>query len=400
MNHQKAYLLPKTLSEITFPGTHDSGTYDLMYRVSPELVPWEAELLDVIEDVAPEDEVFDIINGWSKAQNFSLYDQLVMGIRYFDIRVCWDSDTNLFRIHHLIMSNTSLQESLSQIASFLNEHPSEFLIIQLSHFAGLSHQNHVDLISYIKSTFKTMLLPTSVDYASTSLGTILGTGFQILIFYDDTTSNSVNFLWPTWMLWSEWANQDRVDTLRQFQVENVGNFSGNSKLFYFPQWILTPRPIDVIDGLIFSPRNLHEISRQANSQFDAFYDEIETFRINVMFVDWFQETDMLDRVISVNHVCNDAVQFRNNAQVPNCHQYMRDGRCMRPDAFMQQTCKMTCGLCSVNGEPGDACRTDADCLSHGCLNGTCMGYSPGGNGSWCGRNTQCSSGLCQNFLCG
>lgn len=90
----------RLISDLTIPGTHDTGTYEL-----------------------------EVINfGFSKCQNRSVEHQLDFGIRYFDLRVDGSMDIE----HGGIPCNVSFDHIVRATADFLDKHPGEAVIYEIT----------------------------------------------------------------------------------------------------------------------------------------------------------------------------------------------------------------------------------------------------------------------------
>jgi hypothetical protein len=101
------------VSEIVMPGSHDAGTYDMV---------WLGE-----------------------TQQFDIETQLKMGARYFDIRV--NKVNGNYVIFHSVINGVEFLPILSSIKEFIIENPSETLLLDFQHFSG-SSQN--DVYNFIK----------------------------------------------------------------------------------------------------------------------------------------------------------------------------------------------------------------------------------------------------------
>lgn len=90
------------LTTIAMPGSHDAGCKDMMWAY--------------------------------QTQNTSIAEQLDVGTRYFDIRVAND-DGNL-RVFHADMMGDDFLPILDDIRAFLQENPTECLLLDFQHFFG------------------------------------------------------------------------------------------------------------------------------------------------------------------------------------------------------------------------------------------------------------------------
>jgi len=88
------------LSSLTIPGTHDSAAYDS---------PWP----------------------FVATQDLSILDQLRAGIRYFDLRMGLRNDI-LEMVHGPALLGRTLQSTLQILYDYLEEHPSEALLVQMN----------------------------------------------------------------------------------------------------------------------------------------------------------------------------------------------------------------------------------------------------------------------------
>ena len=104
----------RLLCELVIPGSHDAGTGGMI---------WCGE-----------------------TQNTSVREQLLFGARYFDLRVRQTDDGRLV-IFHDILDGTEFLPILDGIASFLEAHPTETLLLDFQHFSGGSQRAVFDALS-------------------------------------------------------------------------------------------------------------------------------------------------------------------------------------------------------------------------------------------------------------
>lgn len=94
------------LNEIVLPGSHDAGTNGMSWL--------------------------------GKTQHLSVKEQLNLGVRYFDLRV--NHVKNDYVIYHSIINGTRFDPILDDIASFIEENPSETLLLDFQHFKNGSDE--------------------------------------------------------------------------------------------------------------------------------------------------------------------------------------------------------------------------------------------------------------------
>ena len=92
------------MSEMSIPGTHNSGTYEILLPTA---------------------------FGFAKCQDRSILDQLYAGIRYLDIRC--RHFRNVFTIHHgLVYANINFDDVLRPVRDFLSANPSEAIFMRVA----------------------------------------------------------------------------------------------------------------------------------------------------------------------------------------------------------------------------------------------------------------------------
>ncbi len=100
------------INKIAIPGSHDSGTYGM--------------------------------NHTAETQDCSFEEQLKRGVRYFDVRVNYVDDD--YVIFHGPINGAKYEQVLDDIKNFLDENPSEFLILDYQKFKNNSQQNVFDML--------------------------------------------------------------------------------------------------------------------------------------------------------------------------------------------------------------------------------------------------------------
>ena len=101
------------VSEIVMPGSHDAGSYKMV---------WLGE-----------------------TQQFNMEQQLQMGVRYFDLRV--NKQDGEYIIFHSIINGVEFLPILETIKRFVIENPTETLLLDFQHFKGESQKDVFDLIT-------------------------------------------------------------------------------------------------------------------------------------------------------------------------------------------------------------------------------------------------------------
>jgi len=123
-------------------GTHDSFTFHLdecgsVATGAPGAVQG---LATVFGSLAKK-----IISNWSKTQSLGVDAQLKAGVRYFDIRVSGrPGSSELFIVHGLY--GPTVESCMESLATFLDEHCCEIVLLDFNHFYDMDSAAHDRLI--------------------------------------------------------------------------------------------------------------------------------------------------------------------------------------------------------------------------------------------------------------
>ena len=150
------------ICKIAIPGSHDSGCYDMPY--------------------------------YAATQDLTIGEQLARGVRYFDIRVNNSSDE--YVIYHGPVKGVSYDSVLADISAFVNAHPSEFLILDFSHFKNDSEAEVFARFERAVGTERLIVNDSSdpVGYVdSLALGDVRGK-ILVLIDRDETDFDGKDYL--------------------------------------------------------------------------------------------------------------------------------------------------------------------------------------------------------------
>ncbi|XP_034036499.1 PI-PLC X domain-containing protein 1 [Thalassophryne amazonica] len=191
------------ITNLTIPGSHDAMSYCL--DITSPLVRSESDtfrLLDKFFYCFTRPAIFR----WATTQDKSIADQLSLGIRYFDFRIAHkpnDATTDLYFTHVLYTHLTVLVRNTGSVATWLESHPKEIVILACSHFEGMDDLLHKSLIVSIIKVFGSKLCPRKESLLT--LRSLWASGYQVLLSYDSEAATPHQELWPAIPYW--WANK-------------------------------------------------------------------------------------------------------------------------------------------------------------------------------------------------
>jgi hypothetical protein len=150
------------IKEIALPGSHDSGTNDMIAQ--------------------------------AMTQGHDYDDQLNGGVRYFDTRVT-DKSGELVMFHGPIKGQ-SFDNVLNDIAVFVENNPSEFIILNFTHLGDDVHSEVIETIKENLDLSKVMKKSDFSELQTVSMGDIRDKGINIVILWlNNDEANTEDFLY-------------------------------------------------------------------------------------------------------------------------------------------------------------------------------------------------------------
>jgi len=254
------------LWSISIPGTHHSAT--------------SAGLIGLLGNIGV-------------CQTHTITEQLHGGVRYLDLRICDDSKDGNVYISHTYISTLTLSNALQEIKTFLDEFPSEIIIISISqdYHRSLSYNGRQSVEKMIEETFGSKLM--HCREISLSIRTLWDNGKQVVIT-GDILRNSCRVT-SSWRVTQSSSLQELVEKLEVYLKRN-NDFKRNA--VHVLECLLTPSSKifekDNANRLFFSDKN------GANPLvISKLKSEWKEDKINVLLHD-FCNDELLDLIVQKN----------------------------------------------------------------------------------------------------
>jgi hypothetical protein len=159
--------------ELTIIGTHDAASYSI-YNTSKNIQQVYTEKICKFSNLLCHIETklsLPFVRSFAATQTIDFYDMLMEGVRYLDWRITpvskttgqiitdvktitTKADLDIKFTHNFVLFKLQIAEGLSQIQTFLDNHPKEVVFIYLSHFSSVYS---VQDFQYIKPFFDQIL---------------------------------------------------------------------------------------------------------------------------------------------------------------------------------------------------------------------------------------------------
>ena len=334
-----------TIGQLVVPGTHDSATFALPVNAQPSdlsqidygdvqflwtLNPGSAPTNGVATWANPAPTitgllypltgnstylgpemyslVMKIAYNMSRSQDQNILEQLNAGIRYFDLRVYWDSTQNAFMLQHALMCG-SFASALQDVQTFISQNATsnELIILAISHSnIQTNSSNAVALVNLISQFLGDSVYPppdTTGDQflalTDVPLSQIVGIQPKVIILNGDAdfvtygtpifdtqgytpcpnTTNGTNILSD--------LTSSAQQTLAALTPGQLGRLS----------WCLTAQPQDALieavnqlSGIQNPIPALLRLGTEANQALPGFLGSPNTEGIGCITVDWFDQT--------------------------------------------------------------------------------------------------------------
>eukprot|EP01123_Difflugia_compressa_P015448 TRINITY_DN8676_c0_g1_i1.p1 TRINITY_DN8676_c0_g1~~TRINITY_DN8676_c0_g1_i1.p1 ORF type:complete len:331 (+),score=35.83 TRINITY_DN8676_c0_g1_i1:80-1072(+) len=300
MKNNLAVIGNLTLQEFTLPGTHDSASYSVTDQLV-DVPQYLAEIVKVADFFHLP--VGSIIDDWSKSQNSNIFQQLVQGIRYLDLRVTWDDSNSVWKTHHGPVVGTTVEDVLSQIKSFVMTHSSEVLVLELSHQVTSSNpqQNQI-LLNAIESYLGQYLWPHQNGF--NTINSMIQSGKTVLLTMTlDTIPSNI---WPASTIINSYANSPILSTMEAYNLGQVqswqthGNYTGQ---LYKISWTLTPDADTILESLLpDTSKTLIDLANVANNDLSNWFGRSITpsmkypYFANILIIDNFSTSPIVQIV--------------------------------------------------------------------------------------------------------
>ena len=342
------WLRKKRLYELTLPGTHQSGAYNLdPTQVAPNF-PWDTmdrmcgwlpdwmTLRSFIIKCADKALVAQA-QDFGTSQTLRIGEQLREGIRFFDLRV-GANNKNLYVYNGLV--GDSAFRVLSEFEEYIANVERELVIIAPSQMGSMSHQNHVQFLNMIADKLGPYLLTydENLDLKRARLRQLVDHGPRIIVFYDDDyiAQNPTPWVWPKSMapgaqsdfMYGSTSQTVDPDAMEQDQAKKLTGFAGGPEGLFQLRWVLTESADSDFAAMELFKRSLemaalpnwtlewlfHVIGFRVddytthstfilsgvNRRLGDFLYRMEGFKVNVILVDFFERSNAVPYAISLS----------------------------------------------------------------------------------------------------
>uniref|UniRef100_T1JBT7 Phosphatidylinositol-specific phospholipase C X domain-containing protein n=1 Tax=Strigamia maritima TaxID=126957 RepID=T1JBT7_STRMM len=198
-----------------------------------------------------------LIYQWWVTQDATFTQQLNLGIRYFDMRLAPNPDTQHIHLLHGLYA-MPLIEALEEILLFLNSHMREIILLHFQHVYQFTNENHNFVIEMVRQVFGSKICPVSANMLT--LQELWEEKYQVFIFYSSDKC-PLDF-WSNHYIPNPWPQTTDPKKLVFFLDENYGNGRPKDRFYVTQVYIILDNKCDfkIVNSQRFSKQNLQHLS--------------------------------------------------------------------------------------------------------------------------------------------
>ncbi|XP_037939020.1 PI-PLC X domain-containing protein 3-like [Teleopsis dalmanni] len=223
------HLRAMSIIYLAIPGSHNSMTYGISNQ--SEIAGDATKAMRYLYRVFPW-----FLRRWAKTQTATVGEQLRLGIRYFDLRVCLKEDE--FYYTHAVIS-MDVATPLYYIREFLSKRSGETVILDFQHFYDMNIADHMRLQRMLIQIFGDMLYkPSDGPLLKCTLNYCTKYRKQVIIVYRYNSNALSKDFWPSKSVYTPWPNVCSIELLKEFLQHSL--MSRPPTDGYVTQVVLTP----------------------------------------------------------------------------------------------------------------------------------------------------------------
>ncbi|KAF6038182.1 hypothetical protein EB796_003513 [Bugula neritina] len=281
------------LNEIVIPGTHDSAT-DEMTKHSPYAT------FNKLHRVNQQ-----LVCLWAKTQHHTIYDQLMDGVRYLDLRI--ENHADGWKTFHGLLSN-NLTDVLDQIGVFATNHNREIILVDLQNLVNFDFQDHVNLTEYIIKHPSIGLRMAGNHFGAD--GTLLdfwNADKNIIFFYTEGYRHFSHLYWLRHTsIENPWYNTPKKSVLQEKLLSGI--CKRKPGYFHVSQLVLTPDAFKVVTGLLTKVSSLYSLTIPGITDLisSEFLQSLElkatqaNTHLNIVIVDFYEHSSFIENCLKIN----------------------------------------------------------------------------------------------------
>ncbi|CAG7786245.1 unnamed protein product [Allacma fusca] len=282
MNRMKGVIGNKPLRKLMIPGTHNAGAW-------------------IVYDGTQASS--GLVEPFVYTQEENIYNQLISGIRYLDVRVacytakntpCGLSESSpVFFVNHDLYRIRELKYLLEDVRKFVTEFK-EVVFMDFHRFpVGVNSEAiHEKLYKFVLVELEHVLAPKSLTVEAT-FNQLLSSNKYVILTYHNEYHKKQDLLWGP--LTHGWPNTNQLEELKILLPEKISQF-GCTKIFWSAMAELTPQLSDII-----YKNDFRKMANKVNKPLNEWYKQPKWYsKSNIVSTDFYLGNDLIQTSLKVN----------------------------------------------------------------------------------------------------
>ena len=287
------------LKDLVIPGSHDSGTFFLDQNM--EIGPDESSAIHTLGSIFGK-VAKSVIHSWSVTQSMTIYEQLLSGIRYLDLRVAYRAEDKKIRVLHGLFGWT-IDQVLDEVNRFVANYPKEIVILDFNHFYKMDQAAHKTLADTLDASFSKILRAPGRQGPNVTLQEMWGNEEKVIIIYHDyDVVDTYPCFWPPHLICSPWPNTADKKLLLEFLNKQSEASSFSEDALQVTQAILTPQRSTVFQNMTSTLKDV--LASRCNCHVTGWLKALcgtKCHKFNIIIADFVEFGDFIPTVISLNY---------------------------------------------------------------------------------------------------
>ena len=287
------------LKDLVIPGSHDSGTFYLHQNM--EIGPDESSTIQTLGNIFGKI-AKSVVHSWSVTQSMNIYEQLLSGIRYLDLRVAYRAEDKKFRILHGLYG-CAIEEILEDVKRFVANYPKEIVILDFNHFYNMDATLHERLADTLLAYFSEIFRTPGNDGPSVTLQEMWGNEEKVIICYHNyEVIDSYPCFWPPHLICSPWPNTADKKLLLDFLNKQCTVSGFSTDAFHVTQAVLTPQTSTVFQNMTSTLKDV--CAMNCNCHVAGWLRALcgtKCHKFNIIIADFVEFGHFVPTVISLNY---------------------------------------------------------------------------------------------------
>ncbi|KAG0717644.1 PI-PLC X domain-containing protein 3 [Chionoecetes opilio] len=274
MREQRTDLSGTRLSKVVIPGTHDAGATSYFSSTAAE----------------------NLVGRWTFTQDESLWQVLLFGARYLDMRISYYNNTqDKFYVNHGEIIIAPLRRYVDDVVKFMYQ-TDEIVIFDIHELVhGFSDQpeRHEELIAFLESSFGSHMAPRSLGPDPT-LGELWSINRRLIVTYPSNELYDSQYLWHT--VHHLWGNVNTIEDLEAFLYTGISEQVNRGSL-WSSMAQFTPSPMDVV---LNKWGGLRGAAMQTNFPVTNWFRQDWWDEVNIIAMDFLPFSDVIFVAVEAN----------------------------------------------------------------------------------------------------